>query len=92
MGTVLHDLGKGVNGEQGVGIYRREFSVPAHSRTEKMLVEAAAPNPANGARCAPFFKPLPRLLLPSGKLFFVRIISFLFPVGDALQRIFSYAK
>jgi len=35
--TVLHDLGKDVNGEQGVGIYRREFSVPAHSRTEKML-------------------------------------------------------
>jgi hypothetical protein len=88
----LHDLGKGVNGEQGVGIYRREFSVPAHSRTEKMLVEAAAPNPANGARCAPFFKPLPRLLLPSGKLYFVRIFPLLIVVGDALRSVAGDAE
>jgi len=63
------------------------FPARLRAETEKCSLVLTAPNPANGTRCAPFFKPLPRLLLPSGKLYFVRIISLLVVVGDAFRSI-----
>jgi hypothetical protein len=56
------------------------------------LLRLPPQTPQDGAQRAPSFKPLARLLLPSGKLFFVRIFAFLGAVGDALRGVPIDAK
>ena len=56
----------------------------------RLLVGAAAPNPAGRSALLRPFKPLPRLLRPAAAgLSFVRVASFLYALGDALRFLFS---